>query len=78
MTKFTPEYIEAEKIFKAAELKFKNNPCTKTATKLSNARVKMNSVEKHTKEFLSYCDACVIADMKDTLSMPSPYLAYKK
>ena len=51
--KYSEKYLQYLEGFKNAELKFNNNPCTKTATFLSNLREqKFKDIEKYTSEYL--------------------------
>ena len=70
MQKFTTQYLEAKKEFEIAKLNFEAKSSVKTATKLGQARAKMNSVQKLTDEFIAYCDSETIKDMKEALNMP--------
>lgn len=65
---YTIEFLKNQKRFQKLELEFKNNPCTKTATKLSQARVELDNTQKYTQEHLDYCDREVLKDMIETLS----------
>ena len=65
---FTSEYLKNKERVEKLQIEFNNNPCTKTATKLSKARVELRNTPKHTQEYLDYCDRETIKDMIETVS----------
>lgn len=48
---FTTEYLTAKKNLENLQSKFDKNPCKKTATPLSQARVDLKNVQMYTNEF---------------------------
>ena len=65
---YTQDYLKKQEIVKIAQEQFNNNPCTKTATKLTNAKVDLENTQKFTQEYLDYCDKQHTLDLIESLT----------
>lgn len=72
MEKYTTEYLKNKANFEKLEVEFKNNPCSKTATKLAAARTILNNTQKHTQSFINYCDRENLKDLVSVLTFANP------
>lgn len=66
---YTENYLKAEAKFKNCETEFKNNPSTKTATKLAQARVDLQNCQKFTDEYIKFCDREHTKDLLESITL---------